>query len=376
MFSLRLPDDLRPNALARARARFGRIPFDLTVSNPTVSGIEYPPRMLEPLAVPATYTPDPRGVARAREAVAGDYRRRGVVVDPARIVLTASTSEAYGFLFRLLCDPGDEVLVPAPSYPLFGHLAALEGVRAVPYRLNPHDDWQPDPIPPRARAHAIVAVHPNNPTGSLVDRRGRERLARACARDGSALIVDEVFLDFPLESPTAPESFVGDGDVLTFVLGGLSKSIGMPQLKLSWIVVCGPDRLVREALERLEYVADHYLSVGTPVQEALPDLLESGAAIRERIRARCRSNLDTLIEVVAGTPLSVAPPAGGWSAVLRFPRTLSEEALALTLLEGEGVAVHPGFFFDFEDEGYLVVSLLPPPAVFEEGIRRIAGRMA
>ena len=217
---------------------------------------------------------------------------------------------------------------------------------------------------------AIIAVHPNNPTGSWVDRESRERLRTVCMGQECALVVDEVFLDFPLDGST-PESFAGEKDVLTFTLGGLSKSIGMPQLKLSWIVVSGPESTAPAALERLEHIADNYLSVGMPVQEALPGLLSTGAEVRERIRERCRTNLATLAELTAGSPLTLLRPSGGWSAVLRFPRVAPEEELAVRLIEEDGVAVHPGYFFDFPDEGYLVVSLLPPPVVFEAGVRLV-----
>lgn len=371
MFSSRLADDLRPNALARARARLGRVPFDLTVSNPTICEIPYPDELPAMLAGEGVYEPDPRGHPAARRAVARDYRRHGVEVDPDRVVLTASTSEAYGLLFKLLCDPGDEVLVPAPSYPLLQNLAALEGLRARIYRLDETRDWRPAPIDPAPPVQAVVAVHPNNPTGSPIEEDDGRRLLRACAARDCALIVDEVFLDYPLPGGSRPPSFATAGPALTFALGGLSKSVGLPQLKLAWIVVGGPADRAEAAIERLDHIADSYLSVNGPVQKALPALLRTGAGVRERILERCRSNLGTLLELTARSPLSVVPPRAGWSAVVRFPRVVTEETFALRLLETRGVAVHPGFFFDFADEGYLVASLLPPPAVFAEGVRRI-----
>jgi alanine-synthesizing transaminase len=379
MFSSRVPEDLRPNAIARAR-RGREIPFDLTVSNPTVCEIAYPEGLLAPLARPEglVYRPDPLGIESARQAVASDYRRHGVAVDPGRIVITASSSEAYAFLFKVLCDPGDAVMVPVPSYPLFEHLALLDGVHAVPYRLDPGDGWQPSlPADLPERTRAVIAVHPNNPTGSFVEPGAADVLAHGCARRGVALIVDEVFLDYPLARVDHAPTFAARADVLTFTLGGLSKSLGLPQVKLSWIVVNGPDDLVEEARGRLEFVADSYLSVGTPIQLALPPLLIEAVPVREAILERCRGNLEALRAAVASVPeVSVPVPQGGWSAVLRFPSTVGEEAMALELLERDGVAVHPGYFFDFPGEGYVVVSLLPEPEVFAEGARRLLRRIA
>ncbi len=379
VFSRRVPSDLRPNALAERRRR-APAPFDLTVSNPTACGIPYPEDLLAPLSRPSglLYRPDPSGIEAARGAVAADYRRRAAEVDPRRIVLTASSSEAYSFLFKLLCDPGDAVLVPVPSYPLFEHLAALDGVRAVPYLLDPADGFRPaldGPLPGRVRA--VIAVHPNNPTGSFLDARGAEDLREACRGAGAALIVDEVFLDYPLSRPDPPPTLAAETDVLTFALGGLSKSVGLPQLKLSWIVASGPAPVVEEALSRLEFLADNYLSVATPVQLALPLLLSAGAAVRRAIRERCLANLGVLSRAVSAVPaLAAPPPEGGWSALVRFPAVVAEERLALDLLERDGVAVHPGYFFDFPSEGWLVVSLLPDPETFAAGASRLVARIA
>ena len=378
MFSRRLPHDLRPNAIAARRGAI-EVAWDLTVSNPTFCGIPYPEALLEDLAHPSglRYRPDPKGIEAARQAIATAYRLRGADVDPARVVLTASSSEAYGFLFKLLCDPGDEVLVPVPSYPLFENLAALDGVRAVPYRLDASDGWRPaidEPLPQRTRA--VIAVHPNNPTGSFLDPACALTLESACARSGAALVVDEVFLDYPLAPGEAPATFADTGRVLTFVLGGLSKSLGLPQLKLSWIVASGPAPQVLEAVERLEFIADYYLSVATPVQLALPALLTQGLPVRGAILERCRANLAALRDAARRVPsVSVPIPGGGWSAVLRFPAVVGEERLAIELLERDGVAVHPGYFFDFPGEGWLVLSLLPEPPVFEEGVRRVLARI-
>ena len=378
MTSRRIPADLAPNALARARKRRGRIPFDLTVSNPTRCGFTYPDDLLDPLRSPSalSYAPDPKGLRRAREAVAGEYARHGVQVDPERIVLAASSSEAYGFLFKVLCDPGNAVLVPAPSYPLFEHLAALDGLRVIPYALDPAHDWQPMPPPLRDAdaARAAIVVHPNNPTGSWVDWAAAERLARARGVEVAPLplIVDEVFLDFPLDPAAHPASFASRRTGVNFTLGGLSKSRGLPQLKLSWIVVGGPDDEAARALEALEFVADNYLSVGTPVQVALPEILRRAEPVRDAILARCRENLAAARVVVRELPaVELLPAGGGWSVVLRFPRVMTEEALALELLEKHGVAIHPGYFFDFAAEGYVVASLLPPAEVFTRGLRLV-----
>jgi aspartate/methionine/tyrosine aminotransferase len=363
VFSRRLPESLSPNALARARERV-RVEHDLTVSNPTLCGFPYPADLLAPLASSdgLVYRPDPQGMASAREALGAR-----LAVSPDRIVLAASTSEAYALLFKLLADPGDTVAFPAPSYPLIEHLARLEGLSPVPYRLDPDDAWRPDRGSLPAGARVLVAVSPNNPTGSYLDGEALQALSGAAP----ALVVDEVFRAFPLEAPTGPTS-VGFEDTLTFTLGGLSKELGLPQLKLAWIVVSGEEAAVTAAVERLGYLADQYLSVATPVQHALPTLLGRAAPVREAIAARCGINLRALRDLAQEVPeVSVPPVEGGWTALLRMPAVIGEEALALRLLEERGVAVQPGYFFDFPREGILVLSLLPPPASFHEGIRRV-----
>ncbi len=379
MFSSRVPEDLAPNRLARARAS-ATVRFDLTVSNPTAVGLPYPEGLLDALADRAglAYRPDPRGLLSAREAVAGELRRHGVEADPGRIVLTASTSEAYAFLFKVLCDPGQAVLAPSPSYPLIEHLARVEGVEAAPYRLDAEHGWRLDveeiaAAPETARA--AVVVHPNNPTGSHVHPEDAAALTRLCRERGWALIADEVFLDFALDEPRTASFAAGTG-CLTFTLGGLSKSVGLPQAKLSWIAVSGPDEAVAPALERLEFVADTFLSVSTAVQLGLPRLLREGEAVREAIRARCRANLAALRALVAAVPaVEALPVGGGWSAVLRVPAVVGEEELALELLREDGVAVQPGYFFDFARDGYLVVSLLTPPEGFRSGVERVLARL-
>lgn len=382
MFSSRVPGDLEPNrltlALHRARAE-ARPLIDLTLTNPTTAGIFYPASMLDASSGGAgmRYEPRPFGLRPARAAVAADYARRGVGVDPERIVLTASTSEAYSILFKLLCEPaGDEVLAPVPSYPLFDHLTRLDGIRAIPYRLAYHGRWMVELDSVDAawtpRVRAVLGVSPNNPTGSVLSVEELAAFDARCAERGAALILDEVFADYPLderrEEPCAAQC-------LRFRLGGLSKSAGLPQVKLGWMAVEGPDALVEAALERLELICDTYLSVSTPVQVAAPALIEAGAAVREAILGRIRANHATLRHLVAARPaIELLHADGGWSAVLRVPSTRTEEELVIDLLEQDGVIVHPGFFFDFAHEAYLVVSLLPEPAAFREGISRLLER--
>lgn len=381
MFSRRVPLDLAPNRIAAARAAVAP-PFDLTASNPTACGIAYPDDLLDALADAAglAYRPDPRGLESARRAVAAEYRRWEVAVDPERVLLTASTSEAYAFLFKLLAEAGDAVLVPSPSYPLFEHLARVEGVEALPYHLNPELGWRPDLdalAAAPAAVRAVVVVHPNNPTGSFVHPGDAAALEHLAAARGWAVIADEVFLDYPLTGGDGSgRSFAGAEQALTFALGGLSKSVGLPQLKLAWIATGGPQPLVDAALARLEFIADTFLSVGTPVQLALPALLRDGAPVRAAILERCRANLAELQRAAAAAPeVSVLLPGGGWSAAVRVPAVVGEEELALELLEKDGVAVHPGYFFDFPSAGTLVLSLLPHPATFAEGVRRLLARV-
>ena len=383
MFSSRVPPNREPNRLARAadtaRAT-GRALIDLTVANPTTVGIAYPQDLLQPLASPPAlvYTPHPFGLPQARAAVAHDYARRRVAADPERIILTASTSEAYSLLFKMLCNPGDAVLVPVPSYPLFDHLTQLDGVRARHYHLEYHGRWTLDAgSVDRAwsdTVRAVLGVSPNNPTGSMLSPGELSELAGRCADRGAALILDEVFADYPLrdrvDGPGGPEPHA-----LTFRLGGLSKSAGLPQVKLGWIAVDGPEPLVSEALERLELICDTYLSVSTPVQVAAAELIEASAHIRKQIHARVVENYRELCRLGRAHPsVEVLPADGGWSAVLRVPSTRAEEDLVVELIERDSVLVHPGFFFDFPHEAFVVVSLLPEPATFAEGTRRLLER--
>jgi alanine-synthesizing transaminase len=381
-FSSRLPESLAPNRLALVRERLraaGTSILDLTESNPTRIGLDYPADLLQALAQPGglRYSPHPLGVPAAREAVASEYARRGLQVDPARIVLAASTSEAYSLLFRLLCDPGDVVLAPRPSYPLFEHLARLDAVRLETYLLEYHGAWSvnlatvEDALQPGVRA--VLAVNPNNPTGSFLKHEEGRELARLCRERGMALVGDEVFADYAWGAdPRRFLSVLEQPETLAFSLGGLSKAAGLPQVKLAWMVVGGPEALVGEAVGRLEVVCDSYLSVATPAQLGLPRLLAAGAAIRSQIAARLRTNLDVLRRCVAASPaVRMLAAEGGWSAVIQVPATRPEEALVIGLLEREHVLVHPGYFFDFPSEAFLIVSLLPRPEVFEEAIGRI-----
>ena len=391
IFSSRVPSNLEPNRIAHAvaRARLAGRPFiDLTVTNPTSVGIDYPSDVLHSLAsVDALrYEPAAFGLDSARAAVSADYARRGIDVDPARVVLTSSTSEAYSLLFKLLCAPeGDAVLVPTPSYPLFEHLTVLDGVQAICYGLDFHGRWTVgfDNLD-RAwtkRVRAVLAVSPNNPTGSVLSAAELEALALRCAERRTALIVDEVFADYLLAIPThamtaSPVQEDWPARCLTFRLGGLSKSVGLPQVKLGWIAVGGPDVLVRDALARLEVICDAYLSVSTPVQVAAPSLIAAGASVRASILERIRVNADTIVSLAAAHPAVQALPVdGGWSAVLRVPSTRPEETLVLELLERDDVLVHPGFFFDFPHEAFVVCSLLPDSRLLRDGIGRLLERV-
>lgn len=386
LFSSRVPRHLQPNAMFRAleRAKAESRPLlDLTATNPTTAGFEYPKTLLESFLAPgaAIYEPSPLGHASARAAVARDYARRGVAVSADRIVLTSSTSEAYSLLFKLLCEPsGDDVLVPVPSYPLFEHLTRLDGVRPVQYRLEYHGRWMVDRDTVSAswtpHTRAVLAVSPNNPTGSWLSRGDFDALCERCASRAGAMIVDEVFADYPL-APDHGEPPITNPPCLTFRLGGLSKSAGLPHVKLGWIAVDGPAEAAHSALERLEFICDAYLSVSTPVQSAAARLMEDAAVVREQIAARVRSNYGRLRELAARHPaVEVLNADAGWSAVVRVPSRTSEEELVLELLERDDVVVHPGFFFDFPHESFLVVSLLLSPDVFEEGLTRLMTRVS
>ena len=381
MFSSRLKWDAQPNRLGELFARKlaeGAPLLDLTESNPTHAGLDYPAEeILAGLFDSAIlrYDPDPRGAYEAREAVARYYAQVGIELDPSRILLTASTSEAYSYLFKLLMNPGDEVLVPRPSYPLFEYLAAVESVRVKQYPLRYDGVWHVDFAALESavgeRTRAIAVVNPNNPTGSFLKHDEWARLESFAAAHKIAILSDEVFSDYALyEDPKRVGTLIGQHNALTFSMSGLSKLCGLPQMKLGWIIASGDES--EAALDGLELIADTFLSVATPVQVALPRLLEAGESIRARIQDRTSANLSLLQEVFsAGSAARPLHVEGGWYATLQVPRIQSEEQWSLSLLKDEDVRVQPGFFYDFESEAYLILSLLAEPGVFEEGIRRI-----
>ena len=386
MFAARTNWSLTTNRLSRGLEelrREGRAYLDLTESNPTRCGFATDSHLIrEALADPRAllYEPDPRGALAAREAVVDYYSERGVQLSPPQLFLTTSTSEAYSFVFRLLADPGDSILVPRPSYPLFEFLAGLNDVRLIPYPLDYHDGWGIDRealgasvASARGQARAIMIVHPNNPTGSFVSSTESDALAALAREQDLALVADEVFSDYAWDPGSGRvRTHATEQRVLTFTLSGLSKISALPQMKLAWIVVTGPDDLREAALARLEVVADTYLSVSAPVAYALPKLLELRGQIQPQILERVRANLRSLDEQLsARLPVSRLRAEAGWYAVLRVPVTRSDDDWAAELLAREQVLVHPGHFYDFTSDGHLVVSLLPPPEVFREGVAKL-----
>jgi aspartate/methionine/tyrosine aminotransferase len=380
MLSNRLPAHAETNALSRAMEslrRDGTPVIDLTESNPTRVGIAYPPDLLSALSAERAlhYEPHPLGLASARKAVADDFARRGVEVDPGGIVLAASTSEAYTWVFKLLCDPGTSVLVPQPSYPLFEHLTRLESVRAVPYNLTYHGRWEIDFESVAAApddTKALLLVSPNNPTGSYVSPSEATRLADLCRERGWAIVADEVFAEYPVEAQQPATEIVRDRAVLSFTLGGASKALGLPQVKVAWMLVNGPRVARDEALAGLELIADTFLSVGTPVQVALPDLFARAAVVRRAIQDRIAANITRAREVARRyVSCDLLTVEGGWSAVIRVPAVRAEDAFVIDLLRREHILVHPGYFFDFPHEAFLIVSLLPPEDVFADALDRV-----
>jgi alanine-synthesizing transaminase len=387
MFASRTNWRLETNRLTRAleeHRRTGKELLDLTASNPTTCGLAYPDReILGALGDPRAlvYRPESKGLREAREAVAAYYAGRSgfsgraAPVDPERIVLASGTSEAYSHIFRLLCEAGDDILVPAPSYPLFEFLGDLADIRLVAYPLLYDHGWQMDfpslrgALTPRSRA--VLVVHPNNPTGSFVKPREAAELAELCAAREMAIVADEVFLDYTAGAEPAP-TFALQDRALTFTLSGLSKISLLPQMKLAWTVVSGPESLVQTAVERLEIIADTYLSPGTPVQLALPKFLALRRDLQEQLERRISTNLAALDEMLRESKcLSRLDREGGWYAILRVPVTRSDDDLTVALLERGSVLVHPGHFFNFSREGFLVLSLITSPVEFREGIRRV-----
>jgi aspartate/methionine/tyrosine aminotransferase len=381
MFAKRTNWNLEPNRLSAALAahRAASKPFvDLTVSNPTECGFQYDAHsVLSALSNPAAlrYEPNPRGLEVARRAVAQYYAERGAAVSNHDIFLTTSTSEAYSFVFRLLCDPDDEVLVPAPSYPLFEFLADIQDVRLARYPLVYDYGWQIDfhaleqAITPRTRG--VIVVHPNNPTGNFCRPEEMRKLNEICAARKIAIIADEVFLDFAMKG-NKPATFAANPIALTFTLSGLSKICGLPQMKASWLILSGPEPYKTESLSRLEVIADTYLSMNAPIQLAIPVFLEQRHAFQKQLLARANENLTELDKQIARQQscrrLEVE---GGWNAVIRVPPIRSGDELALELLATKGVYVHPGHFYDFPASGFMVVSLITPALAFANGIERL-----
>ena len=387
MFAKRTRWDLKPNRLSDAVSelrRAGRPLLDLTESNPTRAGLSYPgDEIRAALSDPAllTYAPDPMGHRRAREAVSAHYAAAGLTVDPEQIVLTSSTSEGYAWLFKLLADPGDQVLIPKPSYPLFEFLTTLEDVEPLPYALNWDGEWHVDLPSVRMacsdRARALVVVSPNNPTGNVLKGGERAALEEICAPRRMPILSDEVFLEYPSQpGAQLPSVLASDGPALKFALSGLSKLAGLPQLKLGWIAVAGPALEVEQALARLEVIADTYLSVNTPVQVALPALLSAGARVRAAIQTRVSGNRAWLAaHCRPDDPFHPLPAEAGWYTLLAIPRTMPEEARAIQLAREDGVLVQPGYFFDMPREGFLVVSLLTREEAFRPGMERVLARL-
>jgi aspartate/methionine/tyrosine aminotransferase len=382
--SFEAPENALSRALRERRAR-GLLVHDLTESNPTRAGLVHDASLLQALASPASllYEPDPKGLRAAREAVARYYLEKGARVDPERVLLTASTSEAYSLLFKLLCDPGDEVLVPEPSYPLFGWLTALEGVRAAPYPLRWDGEWHLDAgslqaaLDAAPRARAALVVSPGNPTGAFLKQDELRALSAICSARGLALISDEVFADFAAGPDARRVQTVADHQgALSFALSGLSKIAGLPQLKLGWCAVGGPLAEAERAVAQLELIADTYLSVGAPVQHAAAVLLEARRPFQGALRQRLERNRAALQAArPPGARWDLLPSEGGWSAILKVPRERSEEEWTLAALE-RGVLVQPGFFFDFPEGSHLVVSLLPPENVLASAAPSLAAALS
>ena len=384
MFADRTSWNLTTNRLAKAlsqhRAR-GRSLFDLTVSNPTECGFVYDnDAILQALSNPAAtiYQPEPRGMATTRRAIAEYYAARGCDVSAEDILLTTSTSEAYSFVFRLLCNPGDELLIPAPSYPLFDFLADIQDVKLIRYPLFYDHGWAIDfhaleqTITPRTRG--VIVVHPNNPTGHYTNSTAMKHLNDICSAKKMAIIADEVFLDFSLTEGSHP-SFAANCETLTFTMSGLSKIAGLPQMKAAWLITSGAEPWKSQACERLEVIADAYLSMNAPIQLALPSFLQQRTGFQKQLIARVRGNLRELDrQIAAQKSCSRLEVEGGWYVVLRVPATRSDEDLAVDLLESSDVYVHPGHFYDFPSDGYLIASLITPEHDFAEGIKRLLAR--
>src|SRR5215472_10858414 len=400
MFASRTDWSLTPNRLSVviAERRAKGLPFiDLTQSNPTHCGFSVNAQgVVEALvnSCSLTYEPDPHGLLCARQAVAGYYGERGIQVDPEQIFLTTSTSEAYSYVFRLLANPGDNVLVPRPSYPLFDFLARLNDLELLSYPLMYYQGWRIDVeallMRLNTRTKAVLVVHPNNPTGCFVRGKDLAVLTGCSQRRPLAIVADEVFADYAFVAPVPPRptalpissgsadrvlSFAAESEALTFTLSGLSKISAVPQMKLAWVIVSGPEELLRTALARLEVIADTYLSVSAPLAHALPELLESRRQVQPQILNRVRLNLRWLDEQLSrGAAVTRLETEGGWYVILRLPAVHTDEEWATELLRQDGVLVHPGHFYDLPYESHLIVSLLPFTEIFRQGVLRILAR--
>jgi len=381
MFAKRTNWNLETNRLGAALAAHraaGKPLIDLTLSNPTECGFRYDKEtILSALRNPAAlkYEANPRGLRVARTAVAQYYAEQAAILSNDDIFLTTSTSEAYSYVFRTLCNPDEELLIPAPSYPLFEFLADIQDVRLARYALLYDHGWQIDfhaleqAITPRTRG--VIVVHPNNPTGHFCKPDEMRKLNEICASREIAIIADEVFLDFALKEKQIA-TFAANSGALTFTMSGLSKSCGLPQMKAAWLVVSGPEAWKKGALARLEVIADTYLSMSAPIQLAIPALLEQRHSFQKQVISRVNENLSELDrQLTAKESCSRLKVECGWNVVIRVPATRSDEELALELLEARGVYVHPGHFYDFPSEGYLVVSLISPQSNLSEGLRQL-----
>ena len=381
MFSKRTNWETQPNPLSQSLSKLrkkGETVFDLTESNPTRCGFQYlNSKILETFSNSKnlSYEPDSRGLLEARTAICGYYSQKGITLKPDQVFLTASTSEAYTHLFRLLANSGDKMLVPGYGYPLFGFLAELNDVELTQYALSYDTAWHIDFSSLRGNnTRAVIVVNPNNPTGNFIHKYEKKMLNEFCQANQSALISDEVFLDYAYEENfDRVPSFAGNDSVLTFTLSGVSKILGLPQMKLSWIVVNGPREKKDKAIERLEIISDTYLSVSTPSQRALSSWLQLQPEIQKEILSRVLENRDLLKKTMSGqNKIKILNTEGGWYAVLEIDSSRTDEEIALGLLEKDHVYVHPGYFFDFHSGTFLVLSLLPPKDIFQEGIRRLS----
>ena len=381
MFSDRTSWNLKSNRLSEALAKHraaGKPLLDLTASNPTECGFDYDRQaILQALSNPKSlsYGPDPKGLLSARRAVSEYYSAREIMVPADDIILTTSTSEAYSFVFRVLCNPGDELLIPEPSYPLFSFLADIQDVKLVGYPLLYDHGWQIDfhalQQAVTARTRGMIVVNPNNPTGHFCKPSEVRKLNEICSRRQIAIIADEVFLDFSI-AKNIPRSFAASAESLTFTMSGLSKISGLPQMKAAWLIASGPEELKAQALARLEVIADTFLSMNAPIQLATPSFLELRHGFQKQVMARVRKNFAELDkQLSAQSSCARLEVEGGWYAILRVPLIRSDEDLAIDLLNAQGVYVHPGHFYDFAADGYLIVSLITPEQDFKEGIKRL-----